>query len=413
MDAPILKIDSISKSYGRKQVLSDVSLDVYPGEIIGIIGASGSGKTTLLNSLVGFIKADSGDVLFKEPALVGTDTVIYKSVYKQQRKFKRVYGFAAQIPSFYEKLTVKENLSYFGSLYDLSLDTLQTNVQTLLKLMNLNNASYILGKNLSGGMERRLDIACALVHNPQLLILDEPTADLDPVLRNNIWDLLKQINSKGTTILLSSHHLNELETLCTRIAIIKDGMIFDKGTPDELKNKYLKNQELVIETYPANYDASGAYLKRAFSKNVQDFKVSGGHLILTCKEPEKIISSVMSKLEKRKEKVLEIKIVKPSLDQLFISLSDKKNNFEKVKDQFDSNKDSKSESESKSDLDKVSDDADKSSRSNITKKKKTKKGVKVKKKSVKSKKAKATKETLDSAIDALEGAEDEINKDSN
>jgi len=324
MEAPILKIDSVSKSYGRKQVLRDISLDVYPGEIIGIIGSSGSGKTTLLNSIVGFIKADTGDVLFKEPALVGTDKVIYKSVYKQQRKFKRVYGFAAQVPSFYEKLTVKENITYFGALYDLSSDTLQTNVQTLLRLMNLNNASYILGKNLSGGMERRLDIACALVHNPQLLILDEPTADLDPILRNNIWDLLKQVNEKGTTIILSSHHLNELETLCTRIAIVKDGMVFDKGTPDELKSKYLKNQELIIETYPINYDSSGAYLKRCFKKNILEHKISSGRLVLTCKEPEKIISNVMSKLEKRKEKVLEIKIVKPSLDQLFISLNEER-----------------------------------------------------------------------------------------
>ncbi len=399
MDVPLLKIESLSKSYGRKQILRDISLDIHSGEIIGIIGASGTGKTTFLNCLVGFIKADSGDVLFKEPGLLGTETVIYKSVYKQQRKFKRVYGFASQIPSFYEKLTVKENVMYFGSLYDLSRDTLNTNVNTLLKLMNLNNASYILGKNLSGGMERRLDIACALVHNPQLLILDEPTADLDPILRNNIWDLLKQINKKGTTILLSSHHLNELETLCTSIVILKDGTVFDRGTPEELKEKYLKNQELVIETYPGNYEFSGAYLRRCFKKHIHEYKVSEGRLVLTCTDPEKIISNIMSKLEKKGEKVIEIKIVKPSLDQLFISLNEKKDlklkKSDKREEKTDANKEDLLEQKQKIIMNKKDDEKNYSD-------------VKAKEKKSNDKDRQKSLEGKDS-----EGKEDETNKNSN
>jgi ABC-2 type transport system ATP-binding protein len=190
MQEPLIVVDKLGKSFGRKKVLSNVSFEVKPGEIIGMIGASGSGKTTLLNMLIGFISPDTGDVKYKEPQMIA-DKPIYKSVFKQQKKFKNIYGFAAQLPSFYEKLTVKENLYYFGELYSLSKEVLHSNVHSLLKLIDLEAASNQLGKNLSGGMERRLDIACALIHNPQVLIMDEPTSDLDPLLRRSIWALIK------------------------------------------------------------------------------------------------------------------------------------------------------------------------------------------------------------------------------
>ena len=324
MEDPILKIENIDKSFGRKQVLSNMTLDVKPGEIMGIIGASGSGKTTLLNTIVGFIKPDRGKILFKQPKLVGPSNVIYKSVYDEERVFKNIYGFAAQVPSFYEKLTVRENLTYFGVLYGLSKETLQANVNTLLKLMDLENSSYILGKNLSGGMERRLDIACALVHNPQILILDEPTADLDPVLRNNIWNLIEKINSKGTTVILSSHHLNELETLCSRIAIIKEGRILEIGTAEELKEKFLKHHEIRLESYPGNYSKLGEYLQKKFKSNIINFLNTGSELVLTCEKPQDILNDLVKHVEKEKEKIVELRLVKPSLDQVFIALSDKK-----------------------------------------------------------------------------------------
>jgi len=325
MEEPILKAVSISKSFGAKNVLNEISLDIMPGEIIGIIGSSGSGKTTFLNTLIGFIKPDSGDTLFKQPQVVAhNNNAIYKSVYEHMKSIKNLYGFASQVPSFYEKLTVRENLSYFGELYQLSKDTLEANIDTLLKLMNLDNSSKVLGKNLSGGMERRLDIACALIHNPQILILDEPTADLDPVLRNNIWKLIEKINSKGTTIILSSHHLNELETLCTRIAIIKEGKIIGLGSAEELKKKFSHNKEIRLQTYPGNYGQLGEFLKGKFKDKIKSYEDQGNELLLICDKPEAILNEIILTLEKRKEKILELKIVKPSLDQLFISLNEQK-----------------------------------------------------------------------------------------
>lgn len=326
MEEPILKIQGLSKTFGANQVLNDISLDIMPGEILGIIGSSGSGKTTLLNALIGFIKPDTGDVLFKQPKVVAhNDNAIYKSVYKHLKEIKNMYGFAAQVPSFYERLTVRENLEYFGELYDLSKETLDANVNTLLKLMTLENSSTVLGKNLSGGMERRLDIGCSLIHNPQILILDEPTADLDPVLRNNIWKLIEKINSKGTTIILASHHLNELETLCSRIAIIKDNHIVALGSAEELKKRFSHNKEIRLQSYPGNYDDLGKYLHNKFKTKIIRHENQGNELLLICNNPEEILNDLILALERRKEKILELKIVKPSLDQLFISLSEGKN----------------------------------------------------------------------------------------
>ncbi len=320
MHDPLILVEKLGKSFGRKKVLSNVSFEVKPREIIGIIGASGSGKTTLLNMIIGFISPDTGDVTYKEPQMIA-DKPIYKSVFKQQRKFKNIYGFAAQLPSFYEKLTVKENLYYFGELYGLSKEVLRSNVDSLLNLIDLKAASNQLGKNLSGGMERRLDIACSLIHNPQVLILDEPTSDLDPLLRRSIWALIKQINSKGTTVIISSHHLNELETLCDRIAIIKDGTLLDIATPSELKTKYLKHHEIKIESHPGNYKELEKNLLKKFSKEIIRTEIRGAELVLFCGDHKNLLNQIVKEVEKNKEKIIELKLVKPSLNQVFINLN--------------------------------------------------------------------------------------------
>ncbi len=324
MGQEVLRVENLTKSYGDKIILENISFDVNEGEIIGIIGSSGSGKTTLLNTMIGFIRPDRGDVLFRQRHLVAgseDEKEVYGSVFKKKNDFKHMYGFAAQVPSFYEKLTVVENLKYFGDLYGLSKESLNANIKTLLAMVNLENSSNQLGKNLSGGMERRLDIACALIHNPAVLILDEPTADLDPVLRNNIWSLIHKINNKGTTVVLSSHHLNELETLCDRIAIIMNGKIQDIGSPDDLKEKYLKDHDIAVQTYPADYDNLEKKIKAKFGKKALGFRVEGNELIVSVEKPQEVLNDMIKVIEKEKEKILELKLIKPNLDKVFINLS--------------------------------------------------------------------------------------------
>ena len=327
MEQYVLKINKLHKNYGEVPILKDINLTIKPGEIMGIIGSSGSGKTTLLSTLVGFVKPEEGDVMFRQRHLVaGTEehADIYRSVYKKQNEFKKSYGFAAQVPSFYEKLTVKENLEYFGELYGLGRESLTSNIKTLLKLLNLENSANVLGKNLSGGMERRLDIACALIHNPEILILDEPTADLDPVLRKNIMNLLKKINEKGTTIILSSHHLNEMEDVCSRIAVIMDKTIIEVGTPEELKDKYLKNHQIIVQTDPGEYEKIEKEINKKYKKKIDHVEIEEDSLKVITEKPREIINELIKLIENNQEKIIELKLVKPNLDQLFIALNEKK-----------------------------------------------------------------------------------------
>ncbi|MBC8500269.1 MAG: ABC transporter ATP-binding protein [Nanoarchaeota archaeon] len=328
MTEPIFKVQDVLKRFGEHIILDNVSFDIRKGEIFGIIGASGAGKTTLLNIIVGFMRPEQGDVLFRfEHLLDFQKAMTFRSVFKKQEAVKKIYGFASQVPSFYRNLTLKENLEYFGSLYDLSADALKTNIETLLNLMDLKNYEDLAAKNLSGGMERRLDIACALIHDPAVLVLDEPTADLDPVLRNHIWTLVKKINKKGTTIILASHHLTELEDICSRIAILKDKKVIDVASPDSIKNKYSKIQEIHLESYPGNYNK---ILPKLTKKYIKNYEIRGSKLVIFTDKPQKVFHELFLILEKKKEDAIDIKIGKPSLDDIFIALSkDKKDEIHK------------------------------------------------------------------------------------
>jgi ABC-2 type transport system ATP-binding protein len=324
MPEPIFRIKGVTKVFGHKTILKDISLDVNHGEIFGIIGASGSGKTTLLNIMIGFLKPNTGDVLFRQDHLLDLKKAyVFRSVFQKPEDVKKIYGFASQAPSFYGSLTVKENLVYFGSLYNLTKDAIATNVETLLNLMGLKNSEHLLAKNLSGGMERRLDIACSLIHDPKLLILDEPTADLDPVLRNHIWELVKKVNKKGTTIIIASHHLNEIEALCDRIAILRDTRLVDVGSPDKVKMRFTRKQEILVQCYPGNYEKIIAGLKH---KKITEAEKRGGEMVIHTKMPKKVLEELLHILDELNEQLVDIRVSKPSLDDIFILMSEKVEN---------------------------------------------------------------------------------------
>ena len=311
----LIKVAKIKKAFDQNIILNNIDFDVVKGEIFGIIGGSGSGKTTLLNTLVGFLIPDSGSVSYNFKGK-------YMPVQKYPEKIKKRFGFAAQHPSFYSKLTIFENLDYFGSLFELSTEARLMNINTLLDLVELDPARDILAKNLSGGMQRRLDIACSLIHNPEILILDEPTSDLDTILAKNIWELIKKINKKGTTIVVASHDLSEVETVCTRIGILSKRKLEKIGTIDELKNVISKGQEIHLETYPGNYKN---IIKNFNDKLIIDFENRGNYLVIHTQKPAKVLTNLLKELPKLDENLLDVKITKLSLRDVFTNLAKNEN----------------------------------------------------------------------------------------
>lgn len=337
MAVPIFRVKEVGKVFDRRVVLNDINIEINAGEIFGLIGASGSGKSTLLNILVGFLKPETGDVEFRrEHLLEHRDSHIYRSVIKNHEELKKIAGMASQTPSFYDTLTVKENLEYFGSLYGLSKDMIKANITSLVNLMDLQGSENKIAKNLSGGMQRRLDIACALIHDPKILILDEPTADLDPLLRNHIWRLVKKINKRGTTIILASHHLSELETLCSRIAILKDGKILSIGTPNEIKERFSKHEEIHLETFPGNYNLIANIKDKDIIKEIAKIEDKGTKMVVYTSKPEIVLQELIKKLDEHKETIIDLKVTKPTLDEIFIMITesekDKEEDLEETKE---------------------------------------------------------------------------------
>jgi ABC-2 type transport system ATP-binding protein len=227
MQQPIIAFDHISKSFGKKKVITQLTLSIRAREIFGIIGRSGAGKSTLLKMLIGFYPVDSGNILYKGKNITNKTAII-----------KQVVGFCPQENSFYPELTVLENVWYYGKLYGLSRDEMKKRQQELLKLVDIYGSRHILAGNLSGGMKRRLDFAISLIHHPQLLILDEPTTGLDPITEKQIWDLIKGLSHRGVSIIVISHMLAFVEKYCDTVGFLDAGEIVLQSSPAVLRKKY-------------------------------------------------------------------------------------------------------------------------------------------------------------------------------
>ena len=306
----LLRAFNLTKSFGREAILDNVNLDIKPGEIFGLVGVSGAGKTTLLNLLVGFLNPDAGDVVLAMP----NKSVV--SVFKNPEAVKKMIGFSTQTPSFYPKLTVRENLEHFASRYGIDEPERTRRCNALLELVGLKGAKEIAAANLSGGMQKRLDIACAMLHDPAILILDEPTADLDPLLRKQMWELIRQINAKGTTVLLASHFLAEIELLCSRIALLHNKHILHIGTSDELRDIYSRNYQIYIQTAGENYKEMLKEIEKSKKLFVRAYE-KDGELVIETPNPEKLLPAISAHVTRHSLKIRLLQVSKPALGEVF------------------------------------------------------------------------------------------------
>jgi ABC-2 type transport system ATP-binding protein len=302
-----IRFQNVAKSFGKHKVLSEINMEIKPGKIFGIIGINGSGKTTLLKLLVGFYKLNSGVI-----SLNG------KNIRQNLSENLRMFGFATQSDSFYGKLTVAENIRYFGELYSLTDEFIDTHMENLLKLVQLWDAKDVLAENLSTGMKRRLDIACALIHDPSILIMDEPTEDLDPNLRIEMLKLIKHINKNGTTIIMTSHLLSEVEAICDNIAILNEGKIVACDSPDNLK-KVLKYEEVILRSNPGNYEKLRKKIEKWNEVIGKSFVVNDALIIHTAKG-ERVLHKLLHVIEGSKEQVIKLDVRKPTLSEVFFKI---------------------------------------------------------------------------------------------
>lgn len=231
----MLSIQHLSKAYKGRQALQDLSLDVLPGEVYGLLGPNGAGKTTTINLICGLLKADSGQVLINHT--VAGDTT------------KAWVGVMPQENLMYRTLSCEENLNFFARVYGLSRAVRLHRVEDCLTAVNLLDRAKTPVEKLSGGMQRRLSLAIALVHRPKLLILDEPTTGLDIEARQDVWSLIRRLSrQEGMTILLTTHLLDEAEKLCQHIGIIKQGKLMAQGTLAALRQRIPAREIMTVET---------------------------------------------------------------------------------------------------------------------------------------------------------------------
>ncbi len=228
----LLSIKNVTKTYqGTPTItaLKGINLDIFQGEVLSLLGVNGAGKTTLSSIIATLHPATSGDILYNGV-----------SIYEDIISFRRIMGFCPQKPNIDAMLTIKENLIFAGRYFNLSHDVIEQRSKELMEQFQLTKYADAKGSMLSGGYKQRFLLARTLMHSPKIVILDEPTVALDPHIRRNLWDIIKQLKNDGVTILLTTHYIEEAEILSDRVCILDQGVIKLIDTPDNLKKDYSK-----------------------------------------------------------------------------------------------------------------------------------------------------------------------------
>lgn len=230
-----IETKELTKRFGQFTAVNQISFTVQRGEIFGFLGPNGAGKTTTMRLLMGLIPPTSGT-----SAILGYDTATQTTQVRQR------IGYMSQRFSLYNDLTVNENLNFFGGIYGVRNQHLQERKQTVLHMAGLQGRERELTKNLSGGWRQRLALGCAILHKPEMLFLDEPTAGVDPISRRDFWDLLYLLSDEGHTIFVTTHYMDEAEH-CHRLAFIQNGRLVALGSPEQIKTEHMHGEVLEID----------------------------------------------------------------------------------------------------------------------------------------------------------------------
>ena len=304
----MLQIDHLSKSFDTIKAVDDISFEAKEGEILGFLGPNGAGKTTTISMIAGLLKPDSGKILI--------DSLNLDSDLK---KIKRLMGVVPQDMAFYEELTAKENLLFWGKLQGVRKKDLDERVHYYLQKTGLLGRENEALKKYSGGMKRRINLIIGLIHQPKLLLLDEPTIGIDVQTKLNIYEIIKEASANGTTILYTTHNLQEAEELCHRIAIMDLGKILALGTFNELI-QIVGEKDIVIITGKFSIDQARSIIS-AFTQAAV-LSLEEGKIVLSL-EASKNISTVLEAFFKQEITIDDVSIKQPNLESVFLKLTGK------------------------------------------------------------------------------------------
>lgn len=305
----IIEIDNLVKRYGDFLALNHFNLQVREGEVLGLLGPNGSGKSTAINCMLSLLSFDKGTIkLFGE------------KMSPTSYEIKQKIGVVPQDIAVFEELTVYDNVDYFCGLYVADKKKRKPLIEEVISLVGLEEFKGFYPKQLSGGLKRRLNIACGIAHKPQLIFLDEPTVAVDPQSRNKILDSIKKLNQQGATIVYTTHYMEEVEILCDQIVIMDQGQVIAKGTKEELKDMVRSTENLVIDI-PLLPDTAIEFIKSL--PQVLETAYDKERLTITAKKMKEILLPVLSYLEDEHIAFTKIHTGEATLNDVFLEITGK------------------------------------------------------------------------------------------
>lgn len=305
----IVKIENLVKRYGDLIALDHLNLEIKEGEIFGLLGPNGSGKTTAINCLLSLLKFDKGNIQIFDKEMTPTSYDI-----------KRNIGIVMQNVAVFEELNVYENIDYFCGLYVTNKKKRKELVEQAIEFVALKDFITFQPKKLSGGLLRRLNIACGIAHKPKLIILDEPTVAVDPQSRNNILEGIKRLNEQGATIIYTSHYMEEIEQLCSRLAILDKGKVIASGTKEEVKGMISLGEKIVVEAFNIKDDHLN---KIREIPNVIDVELKENILTIKQKNGSSNLVNVMNFITENAISYGKIYSEQPTLNDVFLEITGK------------------------------------------------------------------------------------------
>lgn len=305
----MLQVTDLKKSYGKKEVVKDVSFTIKKGESFGLLGPNGAGKSTTISMICGLIPYDGGEVLVDD-----------QSVKKSPMEIKRKIGVVPQEIALYPTMSARDNLLFWGAMYGLTDTEAKKRVEEVLEFVGLKDRAKDRIETFSGGMKRRINIGAALMHEPELLIMDEPTVGIDPQSRNHILETVKKLNEKGMTIIYTSHYMEEVEYLCNRVGIIDHGEVIAVGTQAELCGRLVGGSVVQLTVEQDSSEAMDAI------KNLESVsgvvKKEGSNVIeVLTQRPHQMLGSIVATAVNHGVKIGSVEIKEPNLEALFLQLT--------------------------------------------------------------------------------------------